>query len=61
LGKHGFSGIFINIKHVTVGINSSHLAELFVIVDYWQVLLLVSLETLCNGFSIVVRTTLTAI
>ena len=61
LGKHGFSGIFINIKHVTVGINSSHLAELFVKVDYWQVLLLVSLEALCNGFIIVVRTTLTAI
>ena len=58
LGEHGLSGILVDLKYVTVSIDSSHLVELLVIVDHWQVLLLVGLEALCDCLSVVVRAAL---
>lgn len=61
MGKHGLSGVLINVEDVAVCINSSHLAELLIIVDYWQVFLLIGLEALYYCFSVIIGPTLTAI
>jgi len=58
LGEHGLSGILVDLKLVTVSIDTAHLVELLVVGDHWQVLLLVGLEALCDGLSVVVSTAL---
>lgn len=58
LGKHCFSGILINLKHITVSINATNLAELFIEGDDGQVLLSERIKTFVHSFDIVVRTAL---
>jgi hypothetical protein len=54
LRKHGLSGVLVDLKHVTVSIDTAHLVELLVVGDHWQVLRLVGLEALLDGLSVVV-------
>ena len=58
LGEHGSSCVLVNFKDITVGVNAANFAELLVIVDDWEVLLLVSFETLGNSLRVVIRSTL---
>jgi hypothetical protein len=59
LGEHSCTGILIDFQRVTCCINLTNLSELLVVVYYGHVLGRESLETLLNGFQVIVRTTLT--
>ena len=60
LREHSTSGVSVDVLDVTVGVDATNLAELLIVVDDGQVLLLVGSETLLDGFSVIVRATLTA-
>ena len=61
LGEHGSSCVLVNFKQITVGVNAANLAELFVIVDDREVLLIVSFETLSNSLRVVIRSALASL
>lgn len=54
LGEHRLSGVLIDLKHVTVGVDLANLAELLVVGDHRKVLLLVGFKALCNCLFVVV-------
>ena len=54
MGEHGSSGVLVNFKDIAVGVDAANLAKLLVILDDWEVLLLVSFETLLNSLGVVI-------
>ena len=58
LWEHGLSSVLVNFKDITVGVNTANLAELFVVVDDGEVLLLVSFETLGYSLRVVIGSAL---
>ena len=56
--EHSASGVLVNFKDITIGIDATDLAKLLVIIDDREVLLLVGFETLGNSLRVVIRSAL---
>merc|ERR1719361_3277351 len=58
LREHGFSRIFVDLKDISVSIDATNFAKLFIVLNDWQVFLGISVKSFVDCINVVVRATL---